>query len=58
MDIAELSMAMNTTRVMNDVSIAVLAKSLDTCQELGESTIQMMEQSVNPELGHNIDIRV
>jgi hypothetical protein len=58
MDIAGLSMAMSTTRVVSDVSTAVLEKSLDTSKELGASFIKMMEQSVNPELGQNIDIRM
>ena len=58
MDIAGLSMAMSTTRVVSDVSTAVLDKSLDTSKELGDSFIKMMEQSVNPELGQNIDIRM
>ena len=58
MDIAGLSMAMSTTRVVSDVSTAVLEKSLDTSKELGDSFIKMMEQSVNPELGQNIDIRM
>ena len=58
MDIAGLSMAMSTTRVVSDVSTAVLDKSLDTSKELGDSFIEMMEQSVNPELGQNIDIRM
>jgi len=58
MDIAGLSMAMSTTRVVSDVSTAVLEKSLDTSEELGDSFIKMMEQSVNPELGQNIDIRM
>lgn len=58
MDIAGLSMAMSTTRVVSDVSTAVLGKSLDTSEELGDSFIKMMEQSVNPELGQNIDIRM
>lgn len=58
MDIAGLSMATSATRVVNDVSIAVLGKSLDTSKELGDSFIKMMEQSVNPTLGQNIDIRM
>ena len=41
-----------------DVGIAVLAKSLDTIKQAGSSMIKMMEQSVNPNLGSNIDLRV
>ena len=58
MDIAGLSMALAQTKVMNDVSIAMLAKSMDTSETISESMIQMMEQSVTPNLGANIDIRL
>ena len=57
-DIAGLSMALAQTKVMNDVSTAMLAKSMDTTEAISESMIQMMEQSVTPNLGTNIDIRL
>ena len=41
-----------------DVGVAVLAKNLDTIEKLGQSMIKMMEQSVAPHLGQNIDLRV
>ncbi len=41
-----------------DVGVAVLAKSLDTIQEMGQSMINMMEQSVAPHLGQNIDLKL
>ena len=40
------------------VGTAVLSQSLDLTQQMGTSMIQMMEHSVNPELGGNIDIEV
>jgi hypothetical protein len=40
------------------VGVAVLAKNLDTIDQAGQSLIQMMEQSVQPELGKNIDYKV
>ncbi len=58
MDIPGLSVAMSQANVINDVNIAVLSKTLDTVEESGELMIQMMEQSVNPHLGANIDVRV
>lgn len=58
MDIPGLSVAMSQANVVNDVNIAVLSKTLDTVEESGELMIQMMEQSVNPHLGANIDVRV
>lgn len=58
MDIPGLSVAMSQANVVGDVGIAVLSKALDTVEESGELMIQMMEQSVNPHLGANIDVRV
>jgi hypothetical protein len=40
------------------VEVAMLSKSLDTYQAAGESLTKMMELSVNPDLGQNIDIKV
>lgn len=58
MQIASLAMPTGPSLDSIDVGIAVLAKSLDTVEKLGESMIQMMEQSVAPHLGQNIDLRV
>lgn len=56
MDIAALSMAMAQDRVMTDVGTAMLSKAIDQGQETGDTLTKMMEQSVNPNLGGNIDI--
>ena len=40
------------------IGMAVLAKNLDTVKIAGQNMIQMMEQSVAPNLGKNIDTRV
>lgn len=58
MDIAGLSTNLSTINVMNDVQVAVLRQSLDTLETSGDSLTKMMEVSVNPELGQNIDIRI
>ncbi len=39
------------------VGVAVLSKNLDTVEKAGESLIKMMEQSVTPHLGQNIDVK-
>jgi hypothetical protein len=41
-----------------DVGVAVLAKNLDIIEILGQSMIKMMEESVAPHLGQNVDLRV
>ncbi len=58
MDIAGLSMALNSTRVSNEVSTAVLSMKLDEYQDMGEEMTKMMERSVTPQLGQNIDLQV
>ena len=44
--------------VQNEASTAVLKMSMDQSEEMGAALIRMMEQSVNPELGQNIDIKL
>ena len=58
MDIAGLSTALSTTQVASDVGVAVLRKSLDTLDTTGENMIKMMESSVYPNLGQNIDYSI
>ena len=58
MDIASLSTAMSTQNILNDVSVAMLSKSLDTVEDMGEGMVKIMESSVTPYLGQNIDYYV
>lgn len=58
MDIASLSTHLSQQNLFTQVNVAVLEKTLDTASETGESLTKMMEQSVQPELGQNIDICV
>ncbi len=63
MDPISLSVGMSQINTSNDIGVAVLAKSLDMVKESGDSMINMMERSflensVNPNLGGNIDVMV
>ena len=58
MDIAELSMDNSQSSLMYNVSLAVTKMSMDTAETAGENLVKMMEQSVNPNLGSNIDVRL
>lgn len=58
MDITALSTSMSMTDVNSQIGIAVLAKNLDTMEDMGEGMKKMMEMSVNPNLGANIDVSV
>lgn len=58
MDIASLSTALSMTQVSNDFGAIMLSKQLDTMENMGDSMIKLMEQSVTPHLGGNIDISI
>ncbi|RKI44000.1 putative motility protein [bacterium D16-51] len=63
LDIAGLSMGMSQAKAVTDVGTAMLAKSLDMVETLGDGMVEMMqrsmmENSVMPNLGGNIDIMV
>ena len=58
MDIASLSTAMSTQNILNDVSVEMLSKSLDTVEDMGDGMVKIMESSVTPYLGQNIDYYV
>lgn len=58
MDIAALSMVSSQANIMTQVSTAVLSMNLDTVQEAGDNIVKLMEQSVAPNLGQNIDISI
>lgn len=58
MDIAGMSVSMNQSNIMQNVNLSVMRKSLDQMQQNGDALIKMMEASVNPNVGQNIDIRL
>ncbi|MBD5136184.1 MAG: putative motility protein [Lachnospiraceae bacterium] len=58
MDIAALSADYSLADVSTDIGIAVLSNSLELIDDMGEGMIKIMESSVNPELGQNVDLRI
>ncbi|MCI5953474.1 MAG: YjfB family protein [Lachnospiraceae bacterium] len=63
MDITGLSMELSNISTQSRVGTAVLSKAMDANEELGAGLVQMidaaaMEQSVNPGIGANFDMRV
>lgn len=56
MDIAALSIAMSQSKLMTEIGTAVLSKTLDTVEVQADGMVEMLEQSVNPSVGGNIDI--
>ncbi|HKL80738.1 MAG TPA: YjfB family protein [Mobilitalea sp.] len=55
MEISSLPTTTNRPVNLTDVSMALLVKNLDTIEVAGQSMIKMMEMSVQPNLGGNID---
>ena len=63
MDIAGLSMSLSAIDTSSKVGTADLSKTMDTNEMLGEGLVKMidaaaMENSVNPAVGSNFDMRV
>lgn len=61
--IPELSTQMSQDKLMTEVGTAVLAKTLDQMEAGSAGMVDMMsrsmmEQSVNPNLGGNVDIMI
>ena len=56
MDIAALSTALSQAKVIDAASLAMLSKTLDQQKSSCDNMIKIMEQSVNPNLGKNVDI--
>lgn len=58
MGIATLSTAMYASQLHSDLGVAVLSKQLDVVQDMGDSMVKALEQSVAPHLGSNIDMSI
>lgn len=58
MTISSIPIITDPTVAYQDIGVAVMAKSLDAATVAGQDMIKMMEQSINPYLGQNIDLRV
>lgn len=58
MDIAAFSMAMSSANVMQQASIAVTKKAMDTSEIQMQGIVDMMQASSPTSFGHKLDIRV
>lgn len=56
MDIAAMSMGLSQMEIMNEASTSVLKMAMDNSTEQMEDLAKVMEQSVNPHVGSNVDI--
>ncbi|WP_084284495.1 YjfB family protein [Clostridium lundense] len=58
MDIAGMSVVMNQNKLMEDTGLAVMKMAMNTGKETAQAMTEMIEKSVNPNLGQHLDIRV
>ncbi|KAJ51164.1 hypothetical protein BD780_002382 [Clostridium tetanomorphum] len=58
MDIAGMSVVMNQNKLMEATSLAVMKMSMNVGKETAQAMTEMMEKSMTPNLGQNLDIRV
>jgi hypothetical protein len=58
MDIASISTAMSMADLQTDIGIAVLSKSMDSMETMGEGMKKILESSVTPHIGGNVDVSV
>ena len=56
--IADYSMMMSQNQLMTNVSTEILSKTLDTFEGQASEVVKMMEASVQPYLGQNINTYV
>ena len=52
------STVLSNANTSSAVGMAMLNKALDADQDTGEALTRMLERSVNPLVGQNIDIRI
>lgn len=56
--LGNMNISLSDTRSMNAIDTALLRKSLDAAETNGDMLTKMMEQSVNPNIGANVDVRI
>ena len=57
MDIAQMSMNMSSIKMSSAIGLAVTKKAMEVAEQQGNAITQLMEQSVNPNLGSNVDLK-
>lgn len=57
-DIAAYATARASASILSNVSVAMLDKTMELQENMGDNIVKMMERSVTPSLGGNIDLRI
>lgn len=58
MDISALSTSLNQSTLSLKVGVAVTKLAIDSAEIQSQDMVRMMEQSVNPNIGQNIDVKI
>ncbi|MDE5967369.1 MAG: YjfB family protein [Lachnospiraceae bacterium] len=58
MSIANMSVSMSQSKVMQDINFALVDNAIEQLEDNGAALTKMMEASVTPNLGQNIDISI
>lgn len=58
MDVAAMSVVMRQGQLMHQVGVSVMKKAMESAEISTEALLKVLEQSVQPNLGQNIDIRL
>lgn len=58
MDIAAMATMMQHNALRMNVAVSVIKLGMESSTASVDNLVQMMEQSVNPHLGANLDIRL
>jgi hypothetical protein len=58
MDIAAMSTVMSQSSLSQAVSLKVLNLAKDSAVQQGQQLVQMMNQSLDPNLGNTLDIKI
>ena len=56
--LSSTNISVSGTESMTPIETKMLSKALDSFEQSGDAMIKMMEQSVNPNIGANFDVRV
>jgi hypothetical protein len=56
--IGSIRLSVPSNLVQDDIGMAVLSKSKDQAVQQGQQLVQMLQQSVQPNLGGQLDIKV
>ncbi|MDU1323263.1 MAG: YjfB family protein [Clostridium botulinum] len=57
MDIGGLSMSLNQGKLSQAVSLSLMKITMNTAKENAVQMTEMIKESVNPNIGQNVDLR-